>query len=320
MADLAGASAPRDGGEAPGAGARPGAGRRPGAATPPWRRVRSRAPGWVGLVPFVAYTAVFLGVPTASVLLGSFQDNSGRPTLGNLSAAVHGVYLRAFLVSMRLSALAALIGAVLGLVLALAMVSSPRVRLLRHVVTSASGVFANVGGVPLAFMFIATLGNLGLVTRALGALGVNLYGTGFSLFSLVGLVVVYVYFEIPLMVLVILPAVDGLRPQWSEAAASLGAARWQYWRHVGGPLLLPPFLGALLLLFTNAFAAYATAYALTTGTIPLVPLQIGSLLSGNVLANQQNLGKALGLGMIVVVAVLLGGYALLQRRTARWLR
>ncbi len=275
---------------------------------------------WAGLAPFALYAALFLGVPTVSVVIGSFQDNSGHPTLSNVSAAAHGIYLRAFLESIRLSAAAAVIGAVLGLVLALAMASSPRGRLLRHVVTSASGVFANVGGVPLAFMFIATLGNLGMVTRALAAMGLDIYNAGFSLFSFTGLVVVYVYFEIPLMVLMILPAVDGLKIQWGEAAANLGASRWRYWRHVGGPLLLPAFLGALLLLFTNAFAAYATAYALTTGTIPIVPIQIGSLLSGNVLVDQQNLGKALGLGMILVVAVVMALYAWLQRRTSRWLR
>lgn len=298
-------------------GATPG--HRPEARSPrnAWRR---RAVDVAGLAPFLAYCALFLLIPSLSVVTGAFRDNSGRVTLANVQASVQGVYLTSFVRSIELSALTAVLGAVLGLLLAYAVSTSPRAVLLRHVVTSASGVFANVGGVPLAFMFIATLGNIGIVTKLLAWLGWDIYATGFSLFSFTGIAIVYVYFQIPLMVLVILPAIDGLRTQWSEAAANLGATRWQYWRLVGGPLLLPPFLGALLLLFANSFAAYATAAALTTGVVPLVPLQIGSLLSGNVIANQENLGKALGLGMILVVGLVMAGYALLQRRTARWLR
>lgn len=272
------------------------------------------------MLPFFAYCAVFLLAPTLSVFSGAFRDNAGRFTTGNIAATVHGVYLTSFVRSIELSAVTAGVGAVLGLLLAYAVVSGRGTSLLRHLVTSAAGVFANVGGVPLAFMFIATLGTIGIVTKALNALGFDLYATGFSLFSFTGLAIVYVYFQIPLMVLVILPALDGLRREWTEAAASLGASRWQYWRLVGGPLLLPPFLGAVLLLFANSFAAYATAAALTTGVVPLVPLQIGSLLSGNVIADQENLGKALGLGMIVVVGLVMAAYAVLQRRTARWLR
>ena len=128
------------------------------------------------------------------------------------------------------------------------------------------------------------------------------------------------YFQIPLMVLVILPALEGLRPAWREAAQNMGAGTWQYWRYVGGPVLFPSFLGCLLLLFGSAFAAYATAEALTGGTIALTPIQIGALLNGNVVAGQENLGYALGVIMVVIIAIVMVGYTILQRRTARWLR
>jgi putative spermidine/putrescine transport system permease protein len=131
---------------------------------------------------------------------------------------------------------------------------------------------------------------------------------------------VYMYFQIPLMVLVILPALEGLRPAWREAAHNMGARTWQYWRYVGGPVLLPSFLGCVLLLFGAAFSAYATAEAMTGGTIALTPIQIGALLNGNVLAGQQNVGKALGLFMVLIIAVVMIVYTLLQRRAARWLR
>jgi putative spermidine/putrescine transport system permease protein len=133
-------------------------------------------------------------------------------------------------------------------------------------------------------------------------------------------IVVYLYFQIPLMVLVILPALEGLRPAWREAASNMGARTWQYWRFVGGPVLFPSFLGCLLLLFGSALSAYATAEAMTSGTIPLTAIQIGSFLNGNVLAGQQNVGKALGLGLVVIIAVAMGLYTLLQRRAARWLQ
>ncbi len=273
----------------------------------------------LGLVPFFAYTSVFLVLPTVSVVVGAFTDSAGRFTLGNLSAALQEPYLTALLTSLKLSLVTAVLGVLLGALLANAVVTSPRAVLLRHVVSSASGVFAHLGGVPLAFMFIASIGSIGLVTRALQAIGLDLYATGFSLFSFAGIVVVYVYFQVPLMVLVITPALEGLRPQWAEAAHNLGATRPQYWRYVAGPVLLPALLGSLLLLFANSFAAYATAAALTNGGVPLLPIEIGSLLSGNVIAGQENLGKALGLEMIVIVAALMGGYTLLQRRASRWL-
>ena len=127
----------------------------------------------------------------------------------------------------------------------------------------------------------------------------------------------YLYFQIPLMVLVIFPASRDCARSGQEAARNLGASRWQYWRCVGGPLLAPPLLGALMLLFANAFASYATAQALTNGVIPLVPIEIGAVMSGNVAAGQENLGNALGFGMIVIVAIAMVGYTAHPAQGAR---
>jgi putative spermidine/putrescine transport system permease protein len=219
-----------------------------------------------------------------------------------------------------LSILASVLPGILGFLLAYAIFTAKRGTVLRQVCVTASGVFANFGGVPLAFLFIATLGTTGMATRWLTDLGFNPYNHGFTLYTLAGVVVVYMYFQIPLMVLVILPALEGLRPSWREAAENLGAGAWRYWRHVGIPVLLPSFLGSVLLLFGSAFSAYATAEALTSGTIPLTSIQIGSFLNGNVLAGEQNVGKALGLGMVLIIAVVMVLYVILQRRAARWLR
>jgi putative spermidine/putrescine transport system permease protein len=219
-----------------------------------------------------------------------------------------------------LSVIASVLPGIFGLLIAYAIFTAKRGSVLRQVVVTASGVFANFGGVPLAFLFVATLGASGLATRWLVDLGFDPYAHGFNLYSLAGVIVVYMYFQIPLMVLVILPALEGLRSAWREAAENLGARTWDYWRFVGGPVLLPSFLGCVLLLFGSALSAYATAEALTSGTIPLTAIQIGSFLNGNVIAGQENVGKALGLGMVVIIAIAMLIYVALQRRAAKWLR
>nr|WP_239521048.1 ABC transporter permease subunit [Blastococcus saxobsidens] len=237
---------------------------------------------------------------------------------GSITAITGGPYRRAYLGSLQLSAITAVLSAVLGLALAMAILRARRGRLLRRLVLTASGVLANFGGVPLAFAFLATIGGQGVVTAFLtDTLGIGL--GGFTLQSMTGLAVVYLYFLIPLMVLTIVPALEALRPQWREAADNLGATGWQYWRHVGGPVLLPPVLGATMLLFASAFAAYATAKALVGSSVPLVTLQIADALSSNVVVGAENLGKALALGMVLLVGVVMVFYAWVQKRTQRWL-
>ena len=192
-------------------------------------------------------------------------------------------------------------------------------RFLRTAITTFSGVAANFAGIPLAFAFIATLGTIGVVTRLLADLGYDPYQHGFTLFSKTGVELVYLYFQIPLMILVIAPAIDGLKREWREAASNLGATPRQFWRHVGLPVLTPSLLGAVVLLFGNSFAAYATAYGLTGGSVPLVPITIGFYLSGDVLSNP-HLGQALALGMFVVLGLMMAIYVPLQRLSSRWVK
>ncbi len=280
-----------------------------------------RARDLAGVVPFTVYVLLGLVLPMGAILIGAFKTPiTGRLTLSNVHAATHGIYLHGFGVSMELSLIASIVPGVVGFLIAYAIYTARRGAVLRRVAITASGVFANFGGVPLAFLFIATLGNTGLATRWLTDVGFNPYNNGFDLYGLGGVALVYMYFQIPLMVLVILPAFEGLRPAWREAAQNMGANGWRYWRHIGIPVLAPSVLGAMLLLFGSAFSAYATAEALTSGTIPLTSIQIGSFLNGNVLAGQQNVGYALGLGMVVIIAVIMLVYVYLQRRAARWLR
>ncbi|NJC81972.1 ABC transporter permease subunit [Planosporangium mesophilum] len=280
----------------------------------------TRGRSLLGVVPFFAFVAVFLAVPTLEVTIGAFTGDDGQPTLSNVGALMNGYIVDAFISSILLSAVTAVLGAVFGALLAYVLVTAKEGGLLRRVVTAASGVLAQFGGVTLAFAFMATIGLPGFVTLFLrDNFGINIYSGGVWLYEMPGLVLVYTYFQIPLMVIVFLPALDGVRPQWREATESLGGSTWQYWRRVAGPLLAPAFLGSTLLLFANAFSAYATAAALVSQGSPIVPLQIRSALTSEVVLGQQNLGKAMALGMVVVVAVVMWLYALLQRRTAKWL-
>ena len=275
---------------------------------------------WIGLLPFLLYALLFLLLPAGQVLVGAFQGLEGGFTLDNIRELFNEPYRTAFKNSIEVSLVTALVGGLLGFLIAYSAIRDGTPRWLRGTLTTFSGVAANFAGIPLAFAFIATLGTIGIVTQFMtDQLGINPYDHGFSLFSKTGVELAYLYFQIPLMILVISPAIDGLRREWREAAASLGASAWQFWWHVGIPILMPSLLGAMILLFGNSFAAYATAYGLTGGGVSLVPITIGYLLSGDVLDNP-HLGQALAVGMFVVLAVMVLVYLPLQRRASRWAR
>ncbi|MFD9663168.1 ABC transporter permease [Rhodococcus sp. NPDC059968] len=267
----------------------------------------------LAVTPLLAFVAVAFGVPALAMISGALTAPDGRLTTANITASLHDPYLTALLGSVKLSLTAALLATLAGLLLAQAVVTS-RFAALRHAVLSASGVLANFSGVPVAFAFVATLGNAGVLTQHLG-----LDKIGWSLYSFWGLVLVYLYFLIPLMVLTVIPALDGLRTQWREAAQNNGASTWQYWRYVALPVLTPSLLGGFILLFGSSFSAYATARAMVGATVPLLTLQIANALNGNVFVGQGNVGLAMSLDMVVVAGVVMALYIPLQRRSTRWL-
>jgi putative spermidine/putrescine transport system permease protein len=273
----------------------------------------------LGVGPLLIFMGIFFFAPLGAVLVKSLQDNYGSFSFENYAAALKEPFLTGFRMSISLAAISAITSAIPGAVFAYLIESRGSARI-RQFVTSISGVLANTGGVPLAFMFIAALGAEGSATGVLKALGLDLYANGFNLFSFAGLILVYSYFQIPMMVIVFSPAVHGIRREWQEAARNLGANRWMFWRMIGFPLLFPSFVSSLLLLFASAFSAYATARAMTTGEIALVPILIGNLVDGNVIFDQYNLGKALAVGMVIVSAVAMIPYLVIQRRAERWQR
>jgi putative spermidine/putrescine transport system permease protein len=263
---------------------------------------------------------MFLLLPTGFLMVGGFQDGEGRFTLRNILDLFQPNILAAYWISIRVSAASALGGALIGFLLAYAAIAGGLPRWVRPTLMTFSGVASNFAGVPLAFAFLATLGRTGLVTALLVNLfGFNLYAAGFNLLSFWGLALTYMYFQIPLMVLIMAPAIDGLKREWREASANLGASAWQYWRFVALPVLWPPLLGATLLLFANAFGAVATAYALTGSSLDIVTILLFAQIRGDVLHNQ-NLGYALALGMIFITGLSNAAYIWLRGRSERWLR
>jgi putative spermidine/putrescine transport system permease protein len=290
------------------------------AAALPLAPPRRMSLAFLGVVPFFVFAVMFLLWPTAFLMVGSFQDGEGHFTLENIRKLADPTILNAYTISIEISIASALLGALFGFFLAAAVVLGGLPRWLRPTLMTFCGVASNFAGLPLAFAFLATLGRTGLVTALLSTyLGFDLYATGFNVLSFTGLTLTYLYFQIPLMVLILTPALDGLKREWREAAEIMGASTWQYWRHVAIPVLWPSFLGATLLLFANSFGAVATAYGLTGSSFNLVTILLFAQIRGDVL-HDQNLGYALALGMIALTGLSNGAYIWLRARGEKWLK
>jgi len=275
---------------------------------------------WLGVLPFLAFTLLFLILPATNLIVGAFQDANGNFTLQNIVNLGQPSIVRSYVLSLQISAASAAGGVLIGFFLALATIHGRLPSWVRPTMMTFSGVASQFAGVPLAFAFLATLGRTGMVTALLVWLfDFNIYRAGFNLLSFWGLTITYLYFQIPLMVLVISPALDGLKREWREASSTLGATGLQYWRMVALPILWPPMLGAFLLLFANAFGAIATAYALTGSSFNIVTILLYAQIRGDAL-HDPNLGYALALGMIVITGVSNGAYIWLASRSARWIR
>lgn len=286
----------------------------PGVRAP--RRIRLDV---LGLTPFAAYVLLFLAVPTLLAIGSGFVGADGGFTLDNVAALADPVIIATFVNSIGLSLLTAVIGAIVGAVLCYALLAFHAEGAVRATVAAISGVLAQFGGVMLAFAFIATIGLQGVVTVWLRDVwGIDIFANGAWIYGLPGLVLPYIYFQVPLMVITFLPALTALKSHWLEATLTLGGTRAAFWRRVAMPVLAPSFLASFLLLFANAFSSYATAAALASQGSQIVPLQIRTALTSETLLGRENLAGALALGMIVVMALVMWGYAVVQGKAARW--
>lgn len=275
---------------------------------------------WLGILPFVLFVGLFLIAPTMKIVLGAFQTPDGSFTFENVAGLFTDSILSSYWISIKISVASSALGCLVGFLMAAAMVLGGLPRLIRAPLLTFSGVASNFAGVPLAFAFLATLGPLGLITVFLKTqFGINLRALGFNILSFWGLTITYLFFQIPLMILIITPALDGLRREWREAAQCLGASAAQYWRMVALPILFPSILGTFALLFANAFGAVATAIALTGSSLNIVPIMLFAQIRGDVLGNP-HLGYAMAFGMILITGVANVLYIWLRMRSERWLK
>lgn len=252
------------------------------------------------VLPFAVFFIIFQVAPLAWVALNSLQSESGWGLANFSKIFASKFYLQALQRSLEISFWSSLFGIVIA---TLGAYSLRRVdSKLRDFVSAFANMTSNFAGVPLAFAFIILLGFNGALTLLLKQMG--LLGD-FSIYSKTGLILVYTYFQIPLGVLLLYPAFDALREDWRESAALLGASHWQFWRHIGLPVLTPALLGTFVILLANALGAYATVYALTTGNFNVLPIRIAGLVAGDI-SLDPNLASALAMvlvGLMTVVTV-----------------
>jgi putative spermidine/putrescine transport system permease protein len=302
--------------------------------TTPQPSNKPRIPGsvekWIGVIPFFVIIIIFVILPSINLFIGAFEDSKGNFTFANIAVLTNPYVLKSFSISLQVSVITSVCGGLFGFFVAYAITVGKAPQWMRNILMTFSGLAANFGGVPLAFAFIATLGHTGFMTAflknicfpAAGGAQIcpfDIYRAGFNLYSITGLTLTYVYFEFPLMVLTITPALEGLKREWREASDNLGGNTFHYWWNIAIPVLWPSILGAMLLLFASAFGAFATAQALTGGSIYLITILIGQQIRGDVL-NNPNEGYALALGMVIFMAICIVGYTILQRRTSKWLK
>ncbi|MBZ9993983.1 ABC transporter permease [Mesorhizobium sp. BH1-1-4] len=277
-------------------------------------------PALLATSPFFIFAIVMMVMPTAALLGTAFVDKQGGFTLANFAEIATPEVANAFMTSAKISAATAVLGTVLGLILVLTVGRGMTSQKVKAAVMSFCGVASHFSGIPLAFAFIATLGRLGLVTVVLRkAFGIDIYAAGFELASFSGLTLTYLFFQVPIAFMIIMPAVDRLSSQTREAAEILGATTTQYWRLIGLPILWPTILGALALLFANAFGGIATAYALTGAAVNIIPILLYAQIRGDVLHNEQ-LGAVLAVIMVLVMTVAISLYLMLRVRAEGWMK
>ncbi|WP_177411605.1 ABC transporter permease [Pseudomonas sp. PSB11] len=262
------------------------------------------------LIPFALFFFVFQLAPLFWVMINSLQSEEFGWGLANFTKIFNSkFYLQAIRYSLEISFWSSVFGIIIAV---LGAYSLRRVdSRLRNFVNAFANMTSNFSGVPLAFAFIILLGFNGSFTIMLKQAGLI---QDFNLYSKTGLIILYTYFQIPLGVLLLYPAFDALREDWRESAALLGANGWQFWRHIGLPVLTPALLGTFVILLANALGAYATVYALTTGNFNVLTIRIAAMVSGDI-SLDPNLASALAVVLVALMTLVTIVHQLLLKRS-----
>jgi putative spermidine/putrescine transport system permease protein len=272
---------------------------------------------WLGFAPFLLFCLAFEIVPILFLIRGSLiLKTTHQFTLQHFIDMQKPLYVNSFVNSIKISGLSAVIGVIMGTLIGYAIYRWPSERV-REALITLSDVTTNFAGAPLAFAFVVILGLNGVITQfLLKYMDYKLY-PNFSIYSFSGLTLAYVYFQLPLMVLLVLPAFAGIKKEWQESAESLGAGTFQFWWRIGIPILTPSLVAGLTLLFANAFGAYATAYTLVQNQLSLVTLQIGYTIAGEV-RQDPGIGMAMAVLSLVIMGLSIWAYQTTTRRARRW--
>jgi putative spermidine/putrescine transport system permease protein len=268
---------------------------------------------WLGLVPFILFGLAFELVPLLTTIRSSLTSK-GNLTLEFYRQAMDPLFLRSFGNTIKLSATTALLGVIFGTLVAYAIIST-KSKVVRNGLTALADVTTNFGGAPLAFAFIVILGSTGIITILFKQIGIHLY-PAFRIYSISGLTIAYLYFQMPLMILLIIPSLLGLKREWHEAAVNLGASDFQYWTRVALPILFPALVSGFLLLFANSFGAYATAWTLTGSDVDLITIRIAALIRGEVQLAPE-LADALSILSLLIMSACVIGYMWLTNRAKK---
>lgn len=262
------------------------------------------------LVPFALFFIVFQIAPLFWVMIHSVQSEEFGWGLANFTKIFSSkFYLQAIQYSLEISFWSSVFGIIIAV---LGSYSLRRVdSRLRNFVNAFANMTSNFSGVPLAFAFIILLGFNGTFTIMLKQAGII---QDFNLYSKTGLIILYTYFQIPLGVLLLYPAFDALREDWRESASLLGASGWQFWRHIGLPVLTPALLGTFVILLANALGAYATVYALTTGNFNVLTIRIAAMVSGDI-SLDPNMASALAVVLVTLMTLVTIVHQLLLKRS-----
>jgi len=258
------------------------------------------------IVPFFLFCLIFEIIPILVLVRDSFVSSTGTVTFSNYLGLKEPVYMLSFWNSIRLSAITAFLGTVFGTFIGYSILKT-RKRWLKELFTALANVTTNFAGAPLAFAFIIILGANGVVTLIFAqVLNIQLYPQ-FQIYSYAGLVIAYTYFQLPLMILLIIPSFAGLQKEWREAAVNMGATTFVYWRYIGLPILAPSLIAGFVLLFANAYGAYATAYTLVASKLMLVTTQIAFVIRGEVI-HDPGLARAMATVSLVIMGICIAIY------------
>jgi putative spermidine/putrescine transport system permease protein len=271
----------------------------------------------LAFAPFLIFCAMFELIPVVALLLGSVGGVERHSFEWIAKVFTNPTFQRSIWNSLLLSVTSSLLGAILGTAIGYAITRTSHDRVRRALITLAS-LSSNAGGISLGFAFITILGSAGMITILLRQFGIDLLSF-FSIYSVIGLIVVYLYFQVPLMIVLMLPAFAGLRADWAEASVSLGGSNRDFWRRVGIPVLMPSIVAGTVLLFVSSMGAYATAQALIGSRINLMTIQVSILRRGEILY-QPAQADAMATVLLAMVALSVLAYHLVQRRAQRWIK